>query len=34
MIQIIGSLSLAAFAAGMFLFAVSLGTRPADRKDP
>jgi hypothetical protein len=31
MIQVIGSLSMGAFAAGMFLFAVSLGT-PATRR--
>jgi hypothetical protein len=39
MIQIIGSLAMAVFAGGMFLFAVSLGKRAADRsaadpKDP
>jgi hypothetical protein len=34
MIQIVGSLAMAVFAAAMFLFAVSLGTRPtSDRKD-
>jgi hypothetical protein len=37
MIQIVGSLAMAAFAAAMFLVAVSLGTRPSaqqlDRKD-
>jgi hypothetical protein len=33
MIQIIGSLAMAVFAAAMFLVAVSLGTRPPVRTE-